>query len=443
MTTDEEAISNALLSVLGDGKAMDFEQMEIALRARGVDLGDDPDEALEDALESDDFLWIVDLPGERMVLLPALLDGRMLTHRLTEVECEYDVLEIAPDFQPMAELLEDGEIPRLQDGTPLEVMPTCTCEDHVLHRDRGIPGGVLAEGGALLLPLGHLAAQGAVPGDLVGVRFTVAGLDIVRVADGPEAADSMELTDAIAEALEQRHALDAPMSFNAAMWTAMAEGDDLFRTPTAPLSEALDGAGFTYNDRWLAPPDVDLVQWSAQQRVRGIELQFNLSAGQAQAVGGLLGLFDQVADLVAEALVSHIGQIGEDSADGQLLSEEALATAMTETRLAIADLLNSPVGARDDARPGGIRSDQGSVRGLLRDFTDPAAAEALVWSAIGPDADDSGALVLAALADALESHAPRAALANLRWTQAKACERFGQILTAESLLREAFDVDSD
>jgi len=83
------------------------------------------------------------------------------------------------------------------------------------------------------------------------------------------------------------------------------------------------------------------------------------------------------------------------------------------------------------------------VRGLLRDFTNPAAAEALIWSAIGPDADDGGALVLAVLAGALESHAPRAALANLRWTQAKACERFGQVLAAESLLRQAFDVDSD
>lgn len=47
------------------------------------------------------------LGSERVTFLPALLDGRTFTHRLTDAEVAHGFIEIGTDARPLEELTED------------------------------------------------------------------------------------------------------------------------------------------------------------------------------------------------------------------------------------------------------------------------------------------------------------------------------------------------
>ncbi len=68
--------------VLAENGPMAQDQLAAVLAGRGVDLGDVPDEALDEALSNGDGLVAV-LADDRWASLPALLAGRVFTHRVT------------------------------------------------------------------------------------------------------------------------------------------------------------------------------------------------------------------------------------------------------------------------------------------------------------------------------------------------------------------------
>ena len=85
------AAAERLLSELG---AMTEEQPLVGLRNAGVDLGRDPAETLADLLDADELPLVMSLGDERHALLPALLDGRVFTHRLSASEIEHSLVTV-------------------------------------------------------------------------------------------------------------------------------------------------------------------------------------------------------------------------------------------------------------------------------------------------------------------------------------------------------------
>jgi hypothetical protein len=71
------------------GPMRDDDLLEVP-RADGVDLGLDPEETLAEALDEDAEL-ILPLADGRWAWIPALLAGRIFTHRLSAVEAEHDL----------------------------------------------------------------------------------------------------------------------------------------------------------------------------------------------------------------------------------------------------------------------------------------------------------------------------------------------------------------
>src|SRR5262245_16702374 len=94
---------DVITGMLAENGPMTEAELAAALADRGVDLGDEPDEALDEALEDSDDLVMM-LADERWALLPALLAGRIFAHQLVAHEVEHDILEMNPDLEPVAML---------------------------------------------------------------------------------------------------------------------------------------------------------------------------------------------------------------------------------------------------------------------------------------------------------------------------------------------------
>src|SRR5674476_1378585 len=75
------------------------------LVADGIDLGPDPEDMLTDILDEDAEL-VMPLADERWAWIPALLDGRIFTHRLSALEAEHDMIGFGPDLAPLSILTE-------------------------------------------------------------------------------------------------------------------------------------------------------------------------------------------------------------------------------------------------------------------------------------------------------------------------------------------------
>src|SRR5205823_3748089 len=86
-------------------------------------------------------------------------------------------------------------------------------------------GMPLGDDGALLFEPGRLAALGVGAGDLVGLRVTADGFELVAV----EALTMCEVGEQLAALIEERP--DQPEMLDVAVWTVCAADDGLFREP--------------------------------------------------------------------------------------------------------------------------------------------------------------------------------------------------------------------
>ncbi len=400
--------------ILAEHGALDEDDIAQRLGDSGVA---DPDALLDEVLDETECP-ARQLVDDRWVWLPALLAGRVFTHRLGADEAALDILTVTPDLDPITALCEHEQYGRFADGSPaLVVLPGF---DDELVEERGIPDEVIDPLGTLLLMPGTLGTLGAAEGDLVGVRLTARGLEVERVTAPVRAA----LGARLAATLDDDELVDdEPVHFDAAVWTACAEDPAVFTEPLPPLCEIVDDYGLARRGEWLAPDGFDFDRWHFERGCAVLAERHDLNPDDAFVLYTLINFYDQISLLLLDA-VGADEQL--EDADEQL--EDALAVA--------GDGATEP----DEGEPegGGFADVVGEVGAAL---ADPLLAELLLAETVGTGRDGVGALGL--FAEVLESKVPRAARVACRWLRAVALERIGDIDAAEHELLAAEAMDPD
>ena len=254
----------AVVEVLDGRGPLTEAELLAALLLAGHDLGAHPRDTLADLLD-DDVATLGELPDGRLVALPALLAGRVITHRLTAVELAAGVLAVDADLLALAPRLDADE--RWDDDLPVRSL--LAGDDDAELADRGVPEDAAAE--LLLLPAGAL--DGAAVGDVVGVRPGPAGWSVAR-PDAPGVAPT-DLVERVTAALD-----GVPRLLGSVVWALCVGDPDLLRTPLPPLSELLVTAGFVVAGEWIAPAGTDVDEWHRAALVARLSADHGLAPGR-------------------------------------------------------------------------------------------------------------------------------------------------------------------
>lgn len=382
--------SETLARILTEHGPLSAEDIAARLLERDVT---DPDTLVDRFLDELDCA-ARQLVDEKWVWLPAVLAGRVFTHRLCAEELAYDALNVTPDLDPVTALCEHEQYQRLADGSPAGAV-LADFDDELLER-RGIPDEAVDPAGTLLLAPGTLGALGLSEGDLAGVRLTEEGLVVERVT---EVASAQGVGARLAATLDAGQ----PTYFDAAVWTVCAEEPQLFTEPLPPLSEIVDDHGLARHGEWLAPGGFDFGAWHFKRGCEALAERHELDPNDAVTLYVLVTLHDQIAVLL----------------DAGVAPEEALAAA-TE---------------------GATGPDMDLVGEFGAALADLLLAELLVAETIGTDRVGTAGLGL--FAEVLESKVPRPARVACRWLRAVALERLGDIEAAERELVAAETMNPD
>ena len=405
------AIGTAVREVLLVRGPMAEEDLVGVLVADGVDLGPDPEDVLVDVLDQSAEL-VLPLADERWAWIPALLDGRIFTHRLNAVEAEHDLIEYGPDLAPLMMLTESEIYQQLRDGSPVaDVSPFL---DSDVLAERGVPELAIGVDGAVLFEAGRFAALGVAAGGLVGLRVTGDGFELAAATE----LTACDLVPALSALLDERP--DRPEMLDVAVWTACAGDDGLFRGPAAPLGELLSAGGLAQEGDWVARGGFDFGRWRVQDRIKAITARYELHGDEALAVLATLRLYEQTRELVDAVMAAQEGS--EDDELAGLLSQ-----------------LPQPVDAAPETGDQAPDVDRKTVHATLEFLAEPVVAAAVL--AETNSADDRAGVVLGLFAESVEPLAPRAARPALRWLRAKAYERLGDLERAEQTFRAAESLD--
>ncbi len=397
-------VAAAVLDLLADGCAWDEEELIVALAGRGVELGVEPEDTVAEVLESDDVPLVVAV-DDGFVLLSALLRGRTLTHRLTAIEAEHDIVVLGTDLAPMWFLTDAQEYQRLVDGS--ELVPATRGLDHELIAERCLPAD-LPDDFAWLLLRGTFQRLGLGAGDLLGVTVRDEGVEISSIVDVP---DPQRVGERLAECLGQ-HGEGEPDEVSDLVWNACLKEPELLVRPSAPLTDALRAAGLAFDGDFVGPPGFDFERWRTAKGVSRLALVHRLDEDGALAVLALTRMYDDVARLF-----------------------DAVQAAADSDRM-IEDIWGEGDGASSGTAPS-----PGSypVRDMVGFLDDPSVAGALLVETIG--AGRAGAAALGLFAETLEEQVPQRHAASLRWLRGKALERMGRVLEAEEAFEAALDLD--
>ncbi len=406
--------------VLADNGPMTEDELAAKLASHGVDLGDEPDAALAEALDNGDGVVTV-LADERWASLPALLAGRVFTHRVTGPEVEHDILDVNPDLEPVAMVTEREEYQRLTDGAPLRAVLMPFDADTLADRD--VPLDLVGDHGALLLPPGYLRGHGLGKGDVIALGLVGDGLVLEIVAEQAARPEMLaRLGQRLSAVLEGRP--DEPMLLDDAVWTACADDPTLFTEPLPPLGAMLDACGLAHDGEWLARRGFDFQQWRVQKRCAAMAGRYDLSDDEALAVLAIVTLYDRVAELHAAALAAH-----EEGRDAALTAFAAEFTGQLEP------LPTAP--NRDHGED--TSASNTAVKATTAFLAEPAVVEAVLAETIGSGSE--GAAALGLFAETLEPLVPRAARPAMLWLRAKAYERLADLTRAEAAYHAAEAVD--
>jgi tetratricopeptide (TPR) repeat protein len=381
--------------LLSQERSLDWDELLDGLERSRLDLGDEPEELLDDVLGSEHLPLVMPVGVDRWAHLPTLLADHVATHRVTAAEVEADLLVSVPDLEHISVLMSDERYRCLADGTPAKA------DIRVIDDE---------EAWGIALEPGTLTRLGIGAGDLVAVRATESGLVLDRIeaadlADPPEALGSL-----IEETLEDRGG--EPYLVELLWWQLIAELPSRLADPIPPISEVLDSLGYARHGAQVAMAGFDFARHGVDRRIESIRQIHRIDEDQALAVVALCKLHDRMRDLTESVLA---------------------AQAEEETAESAVDDLPS------DAEEPGAAAEDVVVAELLDQLEDPAVAEALLAEALGVDRD--GAIALGVMVEGLQTKAPEGAKPSLRWLQAKAVERLGSPEEAEELLREVLAMD--
>ncbi len=404
---------DVIAGVLAENGPMTEGQLAAALAARGVDLGDAPGEAMVEALDDGDGLVTV-LADERWASLPALLAGRVFTHRVSGPELEHDILVMNSDLKPVDMLTEREEYQRLTDGSPVVgvLMPF----DADTLAARGVPLDVVGDHGALLLPPDYLQAKGLGEGDVIALGLAGDGLSLESVPAPVVTAETVAgLGQRLSAVIEAEP--DEPMPLDVAVWTACADDPTLFTEPLPPLGAALDACGLAHDGEWLARQGFDFRRWRVEQRCAAIARRHDITDDEALAVLAIVTLYDRVAEVHAAALA-----VQEDEAT--LAAFAAELTGQPEP---------SPTNPDHD------HGEDTIIRATTAFLAEPAVAEAVLAETMGSGSE--GAAALGLFAETLEPLVPRPAHPALLWLRGRAHERLADLTRAEAAYHAAESID--
>ena len=409
-----------IAGVLAENGPMTGDQLATVLAGRGVDLGEVPGEALDEVLDDGDGLVTV-LPDERWVSLPALLAGRVFTHRVSGPELEHDILVMDSDLRPVDMLTEREEYQRLADGSPVVgvLMPF----DADTLAARGVPLDAVGDHDALLLPPGYLRGKCLVEGDVIALGLAETGLllepVLAPVVTGETVAGLGQRLSAVLETEPEE-----PMLLDVAVWMACADDPTLFTEPLPPLGAALDACELVHDGEWLAARGFDFRRWRVEKRCAAIARQHDLSDDEALAVLAIVTLYDRVAEMHAAALAAQ-----EEGGEAALAAFAAELTGQPQPSLTNPD--------RDHGEDTTARAT--TVRVTTAFLAEPAVAEAVLAETIGSGSE--GAAALGLFAETLEPLVSRAARPALLWLRGKAHERLADPIQAEAAYHAAESVD--
>ena len=393
------------------GPMFQEELLEVLLDA-GTSLGSDPEGLLADLIDSEATPLIWELPDGREAFIPAILAGRVFTHRVSEREIEHDLLDISHDLSTVSLGTDDPRYRKLRDGFPVSMTFSWSAPD----AGRDLPLDAVPDGGALVLPEGTLRALELRPGDLVGVRLTAQGFTLERVVQPAEPpSDLAERLTAILDETDP----ERPMLADDFSLVACVADPELFRGPLPPLGELTESLGFPRLGDWIAAPGFNFPGWAAAQRRQEIRRDFRLDADGAATVQVFTDLYEQCSRIMESA--STAIETRDDAALRQLLAGLDPAPGPTAA--------TGPTTA-----PGGPR-----IKDVLERLADAEVASATladikVHGEYHPES-------LALVAELLEPMVPRPVRPALRWLRAKAHEDRGETAKAERALGDAEALD--
>ena len=367
-------------------------------------------------LDGDDLPLVLPLGDGRHALLPALVNGRTFSRRVSAIEVEHGFLNPCPDLEPVSILTDHETYHRLVDGSA--VVEALSDLDAELFTERGIPLDEVTEGAWLLEP-DALKRLGVVPGGLVGVTVRPDGFELTAV---PTAEAAPEIAPRLSDALE-RLGKGEPEQIDSVVWLACADDPDLFRARVPPLAEVFAAAGLVWEGEQLAPAGFDFAGWRVSKRVEHVADLHRIDEDAALAVLALTRMYEQVSGVFDQA---------QQAVDAGRSLDEVIPEAIRDED---ADR-DVPVSAVDAAEAG----DRELMRATLEFLVDPAVAQAVLVETIG--AGREGAAALGLFAESLATQAPRPARPALRWLRGKALERLGNVVEAERAYEAALTLDS-
>ena len=391
------------------------------LTADGVSLGPDPDVLLAEVLDQDTGLFVPLVDG-RWAWLAGLLEGRILTHRLSAVEAAGDVVVLDVDLAPLTMLTGRDTYRRLSDGSPITV--ASGLRDSDVLAARAIPESAVDSEMWLLAP-GRFEAVGVGAGDLIGVRVRTHGLELTKVSDTELAP--CDIGSALGGLLDEQDS-DQPQMVDVAAWTVCASDDNVFREPAVPLGELLSASELACDGDWVAARGFDFDAWYMTDRIEALKdryARYQLSDDEALAVLVTVRLYEQIRGLIEAVTDAHDNAGGGEHDLGEIIA-------------AVLDPQPEAPSSSDSGQ--GLDPDRMTVRATLEFLADPIVASAvLVETDFVRDRGDAAALGL--FAETAEPLAPRTARPALLWLRAKACERLGDIKQAEAALHTAESLD--
>lgn len=415
------SVAAVVKRLLAERGPMTEDDLVDALEDSDLMLGAPADEILEEVLDTAALELVVTLHDGRWAWLPGLVEGRVMTHRVTATELRHGVLAVSPDLD--ATLLVADDAARQLDTPPLlDAPPEAATHEPVLARERlrrfvdgtpvvmgftdldasvfdaaGIDLKDLDDDEYVLLPPGILASLGVSAGDLVCVTLTPNGWAVERLRKEAPNPDPTRLQAPVRAWLDS---VGGPTDLPSLVWWLL-DATDAFTAPELPLDELLPMLGLVRRGDVVAGDDVDLDRWQLERQVHDIAVVHGIAPEGALAVA---------------VLVRHIAAADDllDAATDAATDDERLAAGS-----AALDLV----------------SDRDGLGTLTAALVDPDVAGAFLAEAIGSGSYRAAALGL--LAESLMPLAPSNVHPALHWLVAKAHERTGDVLQAEGALRTA------